>query len=124
MRVTPGGSGRGFSLTLVPAIGVAPSRAERLWSLDFARTLAGDADAEARRRLDGEVGYGVGLPSTSAVLTPYTGVALADGGPPTWRLGARLRIAPAMNVSLDGTRRDGIGGTPDHAVTLRGALRW
>ena len=124
VRVTPGGSGRGFSLTLVPAIGVAPSRAERLWSLDFARTLAGDADAEARRRLDGEVGYGVGLPSTSAVLTPYTGVALADGGPPTWRLGARLRIAPAMNVSLDGTRRDGIGGTPDHALTLRGALRW
>ena len=124
VRVTPGGSGRGFSLTLAPAIGVAPSRAERLWSLDFARTLAGDADAEAGRRLDGEVGYGVGLPSTSAVLTPYTGVALADGGPRAWRLGARLRMDPDLTLSLDGTRRDGIGGTPDHALTLRGALRW
>ena len=30
VRVTPGGPGRGFSLTLAPAIGVAPSRAERL----------------------------------------------------------------------------------------------
>ena len=124
VRVTPGGSGRGFSLTLAPAIGVAPSRAERLWSLDFARTLAGDADAEAGRRLDGEVGYGVGLPSTSAVLTPYTGVALADGGPRAWRLGARLRMDPDLTLSLDGTRRDGIGGTRDHALTLRGALRW
>ena len=58
------------------------------------------------------------------MLTPYTGVALADGGPRAWRLGARLRMDPDLTLSLDRTRRDGIGGTPDHALTLRGALHW
>ena len=124
VRIDPGVSGRGLSLALVPSIGPARSTVDRLWSLSDVRTFAGEESVEVGRRLEAEVGYGVGLAESGGVLTPYTGVLLADGGTRAWRLGARLRIAPELNVSLDGTRRDGIGGTPDHAFTLRGALRW
>ena len=124
VRVDPGASGRGLSLTLAPAIGVAPSRVDRLWSLDHVRTLARDADAAVGRRLDGEAGYGIGLPRIRAVLTPYTGVSLSDADARAWRFGARLRMAPELTLSLDGTRRNVRDDTREHAVALRGELRW
>ena len=45
VRIDPGASGRGLSLTLAPAFGAASSDTERLWSLGDARSLC-------RRRAD------------------------------------------------------------------------
>ena len=60
VRIDPGASGRGVSLTLAPAFGAASSEAERLWSLGDAGRLSGDTGAGAGSRLDAEVGYAGG----------------------------------------------------------------
>ena len=65
VRIDPGASGRGLSLTLAPAFGAASSDTERLWSLGDARSLAGDARTGAGSRLEAEVGYGWRLPLTT-----------------------------------------------------------
>ena len=127
VRIDPGASGRGLSLTLAPTFGAASSGVERLWSLSDTRWLAGDADSEAGRRIEAQVGYGVGvdLLRIRGVLTPYTGVSLSDEGARAWRLGARWAVAPDLTQDLEGrTRQEGGNDTPEQAVTLRGKLSW
>ena len=81
VRIDPGASGRGVSLTLAPAFGAASSETERLWSLGDARRLSGDTGADAGSRLEAEVGYGWRLLSTThGMLTPYTGLSFSDSG--------------------------------------------
>ena len=81
VRIDPGASGRGVSLTLAPAFGAASSETERLWSLGDAGRLSGDTGADAGSRLEAEVGYGWRLLSTThGMLTPYTGLSFSDSG--------------------------------------------
>ena len=61
IRIDPGASGRGLSLTVAPVWGAAASGTERLWGHADARAIAPDAEFEAASRLEAEVGYGLGL---------------------------------------------------------------
>ena len=124
VRVGPGASGRGLSLIVVPDFGLAPGGADRLWSPGDVRRLAGDAVAESGRRIEAEVGYGLGLADRPGVLTPYTGVGLSEGGARAWRLGARLRMGPDFALSLGASHREARDQAPERGVGLRGALRW
>ena len=56
VRIEPGASARGLSLTLSPAWGAASAGAERLWSARDARGLAPDGEFEAGSRLEAEIG--------------------------------------------------------------------
>ena len=126
VRLDPGASGRGLSLTLAPVWGTPSSGVDRLWS---ARDVAGqvrDEEFEAERRLEGEVGYGFGAFGGRGLVTPHAGLGLAEAGDRTWRAGARWSLAPHLEMSLVGTRREPANDdeAPQHALMLRGALRW
>ena len=80
VRLDPGASGRGLSLTLAPVWGTPSSGVERLWSARDAAGLAPGGDFEATRRLNVEIGYGLGAPRGLGLVTPYARLSLADGG--------------------------------------------
>ena len=125
VRIDPGASGRGLSLTLAPTFGAGPSDAERLWSLGDARSLAGDAGAGAGSRLEAEVGYGWWLPiAVRGMLTPYTGLSFSDQGTRAWRLGARLMMTRDISFGLEGVRREHRDDISDQSVVLHGRLHW
>ena len=43
----------------------------------------------------------------------------------TYRLGGRWNVAPAFSMSLEGDRRESTGEeSPEHALNLRGSMRW
>ena len=116
--LSPGEGDRGLSMRVGSAWGAASGGVERLWSQ---RALTGGSfDPDAR--LDAEVGYG--LDAMRGLLTPYTGVALSEGGE-TWRARARFRLGPALELNLEAslTEPDGDGETGSGLV-LRGTKRW
>ncbi len=126
VRLDPGASGRGLSLSLAPVWGTPSSGVERLWSARDAAGLVRDDDFEAERRLEGEVGYGFGAPRGLGVVTPYAGLSLADGGGRAWRMGARWQVMPDLTLGLEGTRRAAANDdeAPQHGLMLRGTMRW
>ena len=125
VRLDPGASGRGLSLSLAPVWGTPSSGVERLWSARDAAGLVRDDDFEAERRLEGEVGYGLGAFGERGVVTPYAGLGLAEAGDRTWRAGARWSLAPHLAMSLDGARREPANDdAPEHGVQFRLTLRW
>ena len=127
VRLDPGASGRGLSLTLAPTFGAASSGVERLWSLRDARELAADDAFEPEARLDAEVGYG--LPVLGAFTgTPYAGLGLSDGGR-DWRVGWRLtpaRPGLALELGVEGAWAEPANdeARPEHGVMLQGSVRW
>ena len=125
VRLDPGASGRGLSLTIAPVWGTPSSGVDRLWSVRDAAGLVRDDDFEAERRLEAELGYGFGAPRGLGLATPYAGLSLA-GGWRAWRLGARWNVAPDVTFGLEGTRRESGNDDepPQHGLMLRGVLRW
>ena len=127
VRLDPGASGRGLSLTVAPTFGAASSGVERLWSLRDARELAADDAFEPEARLDAEVGYG--LPVFGAFTgTPYAGLGLSDGGR-DWRVGWRLtpaRPGLALELGVEGAWAEPANdeARPEHGVMLQGSVRW
>ena len=125
VRLDPGASGRGLLLTLAPVWGTPSSGVERLWSARNAAGLAPGGEFEAERRLEGEVGYGLGAFGERGVVTPYAGLGLAEAGDRTWRAGARWSLAPHLAMSLDGARREPANDdAPEHGAQFRLTLRW
>ena len=57
-------------------------------------------------------------------MTPYAGVTLAADGARTWRLSTRLRLPPALDLSLQATRRDLAAAAAQHTLALAASLRW
>ena len=125
VRLAPRGSGRGLSLAVVPAYGAASSAVERLWSEPRAGALAREGGFAAGRRLDAEVGYGLGGPRGVGVLTPFAGLAVAGEAERAWRAGARWRLAPNATFGLEAARREAdTPGEPALGLTLKGSVRW
>ena len=125
VRVDPAADGRGMSLSLTPTWGNAASEAEQLWSARDAGGLVRNDDFEAESRLETELGYGLGAPRGRGVITPYTGLTLADAGSRTWRGGARWKVSGAASLSLEGTREErGRDEASTNALMLRASLRF
>ncbi len=152
VRIDPGASGRGLSLTLSPTWGAATSGTERLWGLRDASGLGGrDGEFDPEHRLDAEVGYGFAVLDGRGVATPYAGWSQA-GERETLRLGQRLRLGQGTEWRLEGelgederifragygyrlgsgltftteaSRREAANDdAPEHAVMLRASMRW
>ena len=120
VRVEPRQGGRGLSLSVAPVWGEAAGGAEHLWSARNARELDPDRAFEPEARLEAEVGYGVAVPHSRGLVTPYTGLTLAGEGSRTLQAGARWYIAPGTAMGLQGTRK----GDGDHAVEVRLQVTW
>ena len=137
VRYGAGESGRGLTLELAPEWGRTGSAAEQLWSARAAGDLVTGDTFEAPGRLRADLGYGFGLGSglgdglwgglggRDSVLTPYTGLALGDGGSRQWRFGVRWQLGAHATAGLEATRDAGAGGgEPADALALRAAVRF
>ena len=125
IEVAPGRGGRGLTLRVSPAWGATASAAERLWGARDAGALGlGGREFEAEGRLEGEVGYGIGLARNRGLVTPYTALRLGEGAARTWRAGARWRMTDDVRVGLEGVREQAGGDAPADAITLRAQVRF
>ena len=123
VRVDPGPAGVGLALSVRPAWGRTAGSVQRLWETGVAGGAA--AAGQAGGRMQTDIAYGVSAPRGLGMVTPYAGVGLVDTGTRSWRMGARWQVAPAANVSLDGTRREAaVDEGSEHRLMLHGALRW
>ena len=125
LRFDPGAPGRGLALRVEPSWGVAGNGAGRLWTLPDAASLAPAAAQPAPgARLAAELSYGLDAPGGAGAVTPYAGVTLAADGARTWRLGTRLRLESALDLSLEATRRDLAAAAARHTLALAATLSW
>ena len=129
IRLDPGIRGQGLSFSLAPAWGAASSGVDRLWSARDAGGLAPGHEFEAGQRLEGELGYGLGLFGGRFTGTPNLGFGLSDTAREVrlgWRLTSAVRGDPGFEVNLDATRREAANGDEpsEHGMMLRGAIRW
>ena len=129
LRLGPGESGEGLSLTVQPTYGAAAGGGvERLWAQGAAapETAAPETavplGAAASASLSTEIGYGVAA-AGSGVLTPYAGLDLTDAER-SYRLGGRLAVATGLDLALEGLRRETAAGEPLHQVALTAAVTW
>ena len=82
------------------------------------------------RRLEARFGYGYGMLGGRFTATPELGVALSDTGREYrlgWGLGLVREGSVSMDFELSGTRREAAvddGAGPEHALMLRGQVRW
>ena len=122
LSLAPGAGGRGLSFRLVPSWGTAEGGAQRLWANDtgvLANFAAGDGaanDNTPAMQLGTELGYGLGAFGGQGTLTPYVGSSLAGEGARDFRLGARLQLAPSLDLTLEGTRHQSDSAGPDHGI--------
>ena len=124
IRVAPSASGRGLTLSLAPVWGSTGSASERLWSVHNTGELETRHDFEATGRLAAELGYGMSVPRTRGVVTPYTGLSLGEGAR-TYRAGTRWNLAPGAVLALEGTRYDGPNeAVGTNAIEFQTELRW
>ena len=125
VRIDPGASGRGLSLTLAPAWGAASGGADRLWSLRDARQFAVNDAFDPAGRLDAEAGYGLGAFGGRGLMTPYAGLALSETGARAWRTGVRWTLGPGVAFGIEGTRGEPANDdAPEHGLAFRATLRW
>ena len=124
IQIDPSPFGRGLSLTVSPVVVVDSIRRERLWSVWNMSELVPGSDVEPGALLEVQIGYGLAASFAPGLLTPYTGLSVAEGGSRTLHAGVRWDVTPDIVVSLNCERQERAGVDPDHVLTQRAALRW
>ena len=125
LAYTPGKDGRGLSMKLGSAWGSTQSGVQSLWSQQDASGLVGNAAFDAAQRYQVELRYGLDGRKGRARWEPFIGVESGEGASRALRLGVTLSSGPRLDAGLELGRRQGRpGADPEHAVLLRGALRW
>ena len=105
LALDPGRLGRGLALRLDSGWGMADSGAAALWQRQTTAGLAPQHSRPGQGRFTAELGYGLDVPWTGAILTPYSGMEWAGDGR-TLRLGWRFVLGRHLSLSLDGERRE------------------
>ena len=126
LQLSPGAGGLGPSLGVDTAVGTSVSGVQRLWSQGATPLPAAPQSDAPAGRLDARLGYGmsVDILGTNALVTPYAGLTLADGGAQAYRVGGRANLGQSFSLSLEGERRESSGAAPAHGITLSGSLSW
>ena len=127
VRYQPRSDGRGLSMNLGSTWGQAQSGVQSLWTRPDASGLAPVAAMHAVQRFQAEFGYGFAGRRAGALWTPYAAID-TSGGRQALRLGVKLALGDNAEAGLevgrrDSGRADGVEG-PEHAVQLRGSIRW
>ena len=113
LRIDPGPTGQGLSLTLAPTWGAASSGVDGLWSRQTTAGLAPHGTRAAPTgRLNAEVSYGVAAPFGTGLLTPYAGLVLTDGADRTYRLGTRWTSVSGLTLNVEAQRQESPGQQP------------
>ena len=123
LALDPGRLGRGLALRLDSGWGLAESGAQALWQRQTTAGITPQHDPSAQGRLSAELGYGMDVPWTYGILTPYSGMEWT-GENRTLRLGWRYTLGRQLSLSLDGERREDGHTPPEYVLMLRTVLPW
>ena len=125
VTLQPGGAGRGLSFSLSPGYGDSGSGVEQLWR----EGLPGGEDDGAEHynaRLDTRLGYGFALRAArdgvDGVLTPYG--EMTHGATDSYRMGLNWKAGPRFGLNLVGERRESGADPAEHAIMLKGEVRF
>ena len=125
LNYRPRDDGRGLSLTMASAWGVAESGVHSLWSRqDVAGLARNGAAMNASQRLETRIGYGMDGRKGRALWVPYVGADAAEDGQQVLRLGLKLTSGPNAEAGLEFGRRDRPQGGPQRAIELSGSVRF
>ncbi len=115
------GSGRGLSFSLSPGYGDTGSGTQKVWQQGLGDEVSGDQSYGAR--LDARLGYGLTAPGGRGLLTPYSEMTLGDSSR-SYRLGMRWELDALFDLNLTGERRESNSNVTDHAIMLKGDIRF
>ena len=120
----PREDGRGLSMTMASARGVAESGVQALWSRQDMEGLAGGgAVLNAGQRFGTRIGYGMDGPAGRALWVPYIGTD-THGDTQALRLGVTLSSGPNAEAGLELGERNTGPGVTERAAMLSGSLRF
>ena len=124
-------SDRGFTATLRQSLGAGASGGmDALFGHRTMADLAGEGTGiDDARRLELTLGYGLGVFGDRFTATPELGVGVSDTHRELrlgWRLGDAGGGPVSMELGMEGTRRESANdaGEAEHALMLRGSMRW
>ena len=100
------------------------SGTDTLWQQQTASGLTQGPGQTPQGRIRAEWAYGLDVPWTHGLLTPYGSVEMAAGRRRTLRLGWRFELGQSLSLSLTGERREALRITPEHALMLQTTLPW
>ena len=119
----PGGDGRGLSMSVLPSWGNGSSGVQGLWDAETAADL-GTSASTRNFGLETEVGYGFPALGDRGLLTPYGAFGRPDPDSRNYRFGSRFSLNRALDLTLEGQRRELRAGDPEHELTVQGRLNW
>ena len=123
VRVASGADGQGASFSVSPGYGNSGSGIQELWRQGLADDDATTTDDYAMK-LDARVGYGFGftLNEHHGILTPYS--ELTYGTTDSYRMGLNWAAGTRFDLTLLGERREPNTDPAEHAVLLKGEVRF
>ena len=126
LRVTPDADGQGASFSVSPGYGNSGSGIQELWRQGLADDDAATTDStdDYAMKLDARVGYGLGftLNQHHGILTPYSEMTL--GTTDSYRMGLNWAAGTRFDLTLLGERREPTTNPAEHAVLLKGEVRF
>ena len=111
-------------MRLASGWGLTDSSTETLWQQQTASGLARGPGQTPRGRIRAEWAYGLDVPRTRGLFTPYGSVEMAGGGGRTLALGWRFELGQSLSLRLAGERRETALARPEHGLMLQTTLPW
>ena len=126
-RLSPGGGGKGLSLSISPRWGTSPQEAGALLRDDVFRLADKPLSASGERgSVDARADYGLSV--GAGTLTPFSELGLRGGDDRRLRIGVRFAAGSGQRGSVTfevrGDRHEYGGRDPDHRIGLTGNLRF
>ena len=122
LRVDPGESGLGPSMSLTPAWGATASGVRQLWERGAGGFSMYDTPGP---RMNTQFAYGLPALKGAGLLTPFGALSLAREDGRSYRFGATLAVGRTATLSIEAERRRRrLATRAIYAVMLRGMLQF
>ena len=125
LQFKPGTDGQGLSFSLSPGYGDSTSGIQQLWRHGLAAddaTAGTDETDDYALKLDARMGYGVAMCTGEGVLTPYG--EITHGTTDSYRVGVNWKSGKRFDLTLLSERREPTTDAAEHAVLLKGEVRF
>ena len=113
--------GRNLTFRAQPSYGPGESGSGQLWDQQVKDLDEDGGEPEARLVMD--AGWGLAALSGRALVTPYSGLELSEGGSRVYRLGSRVAVDSIFNIDLAANRTED-GDSPEHGIGLQLGMQW